>query len=393
MELSYNTAAGMSNTLYYNGNISAIKWKGPGVGSGTTDQRSYKYAYDKSDKLKSSTFQAHNGTSWAKEVNTLNESMTYDHNGNILSLSRSQDLRGLSGTTITSTPQTIDNLTYTYATNQNQLTKVEDAALTSGFNNGANTSTEYTYSVDGSLSKDDNKGISAIAYNVLGKPKQITFTDGRVVAYTYATDGSKLKMAVTVSGVTTTTDYVGGFVYSNNALSFFGSPEGRVVKNGATYEYQYAIGDHQGNTRVVFSSVTPAPVATQATFEGDSGDGATQYSNIIANNVVSSTGGNHTVGGSKVLQMNQGGKIQATKSLAVYPGDNVDLEVWEYHEGTSGFGTSGTPINTLITNVAGAFGGVSGAPDISGSIYNGVNSAISNFGTGGNQGNSQPAAY
>jgi len=56
------------------------------------------------------------------------------------------------------------------------------------------------------------------------------------------------------------------------------------------------------------------------------------------------------------------------------------------------FGTTATPITTLITNVAGAFGGVS-APDVSGSIYSGVNSAITNFGTGGNQGSARPAAY
>jgi YD repeat-containing protein len=95
--------------------------------------------------------------------------------------------------------------------------------LIDGFKNGTvNGTNEYTYSADGSLIRDNNKGIDTIAYNSLGKPKRIKFTDGRVVAYTYATDGSKLKMAVTVTGVTTTTDYVGGFVYTNNALSFFG---------------------------------------------------------------------------------------------------------------------------------------------------------------------------
>jgi YD repeat-containing protein len=129
MELVYNTAeAGLGNTLYYNGNISAAKWKGFGASPGpAADQRSYKYVYDKSDRMKSATFQAHNGTAWAKEAGTLDEGVTYDHNGNIKTLVRKQNQRGLSGTTVTSVAQTVDNLTYTYASNLNKLTKVEDA--------------------------------------------------------------------------------------------------------------------------------------------------------------------------------------------------------------------------------------------------------------------------
>jgi RHS repeat-associated protein len=397
MELSYNTAAGMSNTPYYNGNISAVKWKAIGTGTtGTTDQRSYKYEYDKSDKLETATFQANAGSAWTKEVGSLNEAMTYDHNGNILSLNRNHNLRGLSGITVTNTTQTIDNLTYTYRNSgkENQILKVEDAALTAGFKNGVvNGANEYTYATDGSMTKDENKGISTILYNLLGKPRQVTFTDGRTIAYTYGADGNKLKMGVTVSGVTTTTDYASGFVYTNNALSFFGSPEGRVVKNGSTYEQQYAISDHQGNTRVLFSMAKPANYYATATWEGNAYDSASHFTNVVAANKWNFPSANHTSGGTMAIRMNQTYKIGPAKSLAVYPGDKVDLEVWEYHEGESGFGTTGTPIATLITNVAGVFGGVSGAPDLSGAIYNGVNSAITGFGTGGNQGNNRPAAY
>jgi len=45
------------------------------------------------------------------------------------------------------------------------------------------------------------------------------------------------------------------------------SPEGRVVKNCSAFEYQYAIADHQGNTRALFTSATPTPVASVATME------------------------------------------------------------------------------------------------------------------------------
>src|SRR5690606_6059105 len=62
-------------------------------------------------------------------------------------------------------------------------------------------------------------------------------------------------------------------------------------------------------------------------------------------------------------------------------------------EGASGFGTTGSPLTTLIGLVAGAFGGASGVPGESGMIYNGVDAALNAFGTGGIQGDTRPAAY
>jgi RHS repeat-associated protein len=91
--------------------------------------------------------------------------------------------------------------------------------------------------------------------------------------------------------------------------------------------------------------------------------------------------------------MNQTYKVGPSKSVKVYPGDKVDIEVWEYHEGNSGFGTTSTPLTTLVTMVAGAFGGVSGAGGDPGLIYSGVNSAINGFLPPGNQGSTRPAAY
>ncbi len=105
--------------------------------------------------------------------------MNYDHNGNITDLQRSQ--RQYQGFNLPYVAGTIDNLTYTYnSTIGDQLQKVEDAsAISGGFNNGASSTTEYTYDVNGNVLTDLNKGISGITYNVLGKPTQITFSDGR----------------------------------------------------------------------------------------------------------------------------------------------------------------------------------------------------------------------
>lgn len=395
MELIYNVAeSGLSNTQYYNGNISAIKWKGQGT-TGAIDQRSYKYGYDKSDRLKTATFQAYNGTSWTKEAGTLNESITYDHNGNILTLSRQRDLRGNSGTTVTSTPETIDNLTYTYETTckSNRLVKVEDAAsVIAGFIN-VNQTTEYTYDQAGSTVSDVNKGITGITYNLLGKPQVINFSSGKKVEYIYDAAGTKLTMK-TYQGATvlTTTNYSGGFVYegSSPVLSFFSSAEGRVVKNGSSFDYQYAIADHQGNTRVVFSSGASTSQTLTATFEGDANDNSNLFTNV--SNVVTFGSANTTPGGTKVVRMNQTYKVGPSKSLKVYPGDQINLEVRGYHESSSGYSNTSQSLATMISAVAGAFGGVSGGGGESGSIFSGVNSAFGAYGLGGSTDN-QPAAY
>jgi YD repeat-containing protein len=83
MELLYEKKeAGLNDktgdNANWNGNISAVKWRNFGAASGATDQRSYKYAYDKSDKLTTATFQTSTDLDWTKAVGTLNEQMTYD---------------------------------------------------------------------------------------------------------------------------------------------------------------------------------------------------------------------------------------------------------------------------------------------------------------------------
>ena len=396
MELLYeNLDKGLKNIPQFNGNVTAAKWKSPGLGSGLADQRSYTYGYDKADKLKAASFKAFMDTTWTKEVGTLDEAMTYDHNGNLLTLIRKQNQRGLNGIKVTSTAQLVDNLTYTYTSNTNRMLKVEDAVATTigsnDFKNGSTAATEYTYNTDGSLTGDLNKGIDSIKYNLLGKPSRVKFKDGRVVTYKYDAAGTKLGMATLVSGVTTTTDYVGGFVYTNNALQFFSSPEGRVIKKGAAYEYQYAIADHQGNTRVVFSSAPATPVAVKATFEGNAQDQATAFSNV--SNVVTMVAANQTAGGNKVVRMNQGYSVGPSKSMKVFTGDKIDVEVYAYYEQSSGWGTTNAPLTTLVTAIAGAFGGVSGAVGESGSIFSGVNTALGGFGLGPNAGDGAPSAF
>ncbi len=113
------------------------------------------------------------GTAISSNADRFSESATYDKNGNIVTLQR----RGQTGT---SAYAQLDNLTYTY--NGNQVTKIEDAATAvalsgnTAFTNGTSTSNEYTYDANGNITKDLNKGISNIRYNLLNLPEEVTFT-------------------------------------------------------------------------------------------------------------------------------------------------------------------------------------------------------------------------
>ena len=338
MELLYNTTeTGLNDQtgdkVYYNGNISAIKWKGYGAPANANGQRSYKFSYDESDQLLKATFQAYNA-GWTGEVNTLNEAMTYDHNGNIYTLQRDQNQRGLTGHTPTSTAQMIDNLTYTYAAG-NQLSKVDDAtANPAGFNDGAQATTEYTYDTYGNLQTDLNTKMTWEINNFLGKARQVNFQDGHYFATVYDAAGNKLSMRLyNTSGVLQTiTDYVNGFVYENNVLTFFSSPEGRVVNNAGTMEYQYAIADHQGNTRVVFTSAASTAQAVMATFESAAqASEALNFQNYPSSSGISPISShNHTVGGTKSQYLNGGylGQVGVSKSYKVFPGDQLQIEAY-----------------------------------------------------------------
>jgi RHS repeat-associated protein len=237
MELLYNTVdSGLGNTGAFNGNISAVKWKGVGS-SGDTDRNAYVYTYDKADRLTNGQFKKYGTTAWDQEVNTLNEQISYDENGNITNLIRKQNQRGMSGLNITSTPQTIDDLTYTYTTG-NQISKVEDASAdNTGFINGTvNGTNEYTYNANGSLLLDKNKGIDSIKYNDLGKVARIKYTDGRVQTYKYAGSGTRLGVKTFLASgvIQSNNEYVGSLQYENAEVSSVPSAEGRLVRYGKT---------------------------------------------------------------------------------------------------------------------------------------------------------------
>jgi len=238
--LYYNTGTG---TAKYNGSISSMTWK---AGNESTI-RGYKFTYDGLSRLMNATYGETAGIN--TNTNRFSENVTgYDKNGNIKTLQRY-------GQTAASSYGLIDNLTFTLA--GNQLSRVDDAAAASAYNggfefkDGVKQANEYTYDSNGNLTKDLNKGISTITYNVLNLPNMVTFSDGSTIAYTYGADGTKLKTVHKTGSTTTTTDYCGNVVYENGVQKLLLTEEGYVTLSDG--KYHYYLKDHQGNNRVVIN--------------------------------------------------------------------------------------------------------------------------------------------
>ena len=104
------------------------------------------------------------------------------------------------------------------------------------------------------LTKDSNKNISTITYNVLYLPSKVTFSDGSTIVYTYAADGTKLRTVHVINGTTTQKDYCGNVLYENGVQKLLLTEEGYVDLSATNPTYYYYLKDHQGNNRVVINS-------------------------------------------------------------------------------------------------------------------------------------------
>ena len=224
--LAYN-----NSTAGYNGNITAMGWTADG------DSHSYTFTYDGLSRLLNAT---HGAGRFTEKVTS------YDKNGNIKGLQRY-------GQTGASTYGLIDNLSYTL--NGNQLNRGDDAVNASAYNGGfefkdaVKQANEYAYDNNGNLTKDLNKGIEEIQYNSLNLPKLIKFKDQSTITYTYAADGTKLRVEHKIGNSTTQTTYCSNVIYEGSIAKCLLTEEGYVsLDNG---EYYYYLKDHQGNNWVV----------------------------------------------------------------------------------------------------------------------------------------------
>ena len=234
--LHYNDSYGGS-TPCYNGNISGMSWKA----AGDTGVHGYRFSYDGLSRLTAAGY-LWNGT----PSPNYSTSYTYNRQSNLTSLRRN-------GRTGASSYGLIDDLTFTL--DGNWLTRVDDAATASAYNNGfefkdaVKQGNEYTYDKNGNMTKDLNKNITDIQYNCLNSPCKVTFKDGSTITYTYALNGAKLRTVHKTGNTTSTTDYCGNVIYENGVQKLLLTDAGHVTLSDK--KYHYYLQDHQGNNRVV----------------------------------------------------------------------------------------------------------------------------------------------
>lgn len=262
-----------SRTPYYNGNISCAKYITPDYPMGQGNQCVYEYTYDGMNRLTFALF----GYGPENSNNNMftayfSESMTYDANSNIQSLTRYGKMNN-------GNYNAIDVLDYTYD-GGNRLYSIIDHGqnlVTEGafdFKDDLIDSfyaPEYWYNSNGALSYDANKGVSWIDYDRVGNPIRVQFTDHSITEHVYAADGRRLKTIHRTSipqstplgiGVTAalpssqtqsidSVDYVGSFIYEKGQLKRYMFDDGYLKLYTNTFSPRFFIKDHLGNNRIV----------------------------------------------------------------------------------------------------------------------------------------------
>jgi len=241
-----STAIGIRSL--YNGNIAAMSVnlvnsfdQSPGVLH--WDPLFYRYQYDQLNRLKA--MKAYKGLSsnqWTPVgLSDYEESVVYDPNGNIQYYNRAgAPERGM--------PSGMDELSYYYKTNSNQLDWVDDAVSSGNYSEDidAQAAGNYSYDKTGNLKTDVKEGITQIDWTVYGKIAGIT-KGGTSISYTYDAAGNRISKTVG----TTTTVYVRDA--SGNVMSVYEKVGSGGLKQSELHLY--------GSSRLgIQGALTSAPI-------------------------------------------------------------------------------------------------------------------------------------
>ncbi|HKG08731.1 MAG TPA: RHS repeat-associated core domain-containing protein [Pedobacter sp.] len=216
-EYTYDNLNRLTSSVYGNG---SSLWRGPMEPEALSKYESELTEY----QLEPSEYES----SLTASADDLNEQISYDKNGNILTLKRG--------------PSTNTATTYTYSNSGLSNILTTTAGPVAG---------TFSYNGNGSMTADTRRKLT-LTYNLLNLPDSVasTLAGGAGARYLYDAGGNKLRSR---QG-TMVRDYVSGIHYKNNVLDFMSTEEGRVVRNPSnnTYRYEYNLKDHLGNVRVSF---------------------------------------------------------------------------------------------------------------------------------------------
>ena len=376
LELHYASASMPGSTMQFNGNIAEEVYK---YGYDES-QTGYSYQYDQTNRIKSSSWGSYNGSSWAQTIRFDETGITYDHNGNILTLSR------YSGAW-----NKVDSLAYNNYTG-NRVGRVDDrvtGAIPVGFQDKDDGSgSDYAYDINGNMTRDYNKSISAITYNFLNLPNVVSVAGKGTITYTYDATGNKIQKTIVDTTLkpskTTNYYYAGKYVYRNDTLEFISHPEGRLrpVRIDTTqaisisnlkYIYDYFLKDHLGSTRSVLTTEQQTDIyaATMETTNATKENAL--FSNVSSTAVSKPAGFSNDNNNQKASKLNGNINISGNKRvgpsiiLKVMTGDTISISTWGWYSGPVQPAATGvTPIaNDLIplltAGIAGQNGGKNGA--------------------------------
>ncbi len=283
----------------YNGNISSMAESLdsvhiPGLSFGST--LLYNYKYDQLNRIRQlDTYKGFNATtnSWSavKQLDQYKERVAYDANGNILQYRRTGNLVG--------TNALMDDLTYSYYPQTNQLKRVADNASAGTYSmdiDHQQAAENYRYDSIGNMIKDSAEGIQSIKWTVYGKIQEIIRNPSignkvSRIAYTYDAQGNRISKTVERQGTT-------------------------------MKEYTWYVRDARGNTVAVYydsSSATDlanlTPVITERTINGSSRLGVFTVRQMVDNGpaAITQSDSSYTYRGFKQYELaNHLGNVLAT---------------------------------------------------------------------------------
>lgn len=328
----------------FDGNIKSSRWATKGLTpSGTSN--AYVYEYDKNKWLEKATF---GNVSSGANITTTSDygvsGITYDVNGNIETLNRTKNT--VSGS------NSMDQFTYSYNSETNQLNHVADAISNSGLTSDleGQAANNYVYNSIGQLVKNVGEDVD-YEYNASGLVTKVAvlndFGYGQSVEFTYNDRGQrvkKLSSEITIDGINkNTTFYVRDVsgntmaVYSMVCLSCrTSSKTGRMmavvpsvqeypiygasrigVYHKQTASESYQLTDHLGNVRAVISKNTAALIPP--VYENDFVSNYTPF-------VAIGTDTNLNIGGNRLKVQITGADKGAQASFALTAGQTYKLQ-------------------------------------------------------------------
>jgi RHS repeat-associated protein len=219
-------------TNLYNGNISSWTLK-TGDTTSNSGLMGFKYKYDQLNRIKTEDYQAYVTGTWTN-LTTYDNTITYDGNGNILTLNRQ-------GNTTT-----MDDLSYLYKAGTNKLDHVDDNVAAGTYTTDIDDQNAGNYSYDsiGNITSNVKDSINVINWTAYGKIKSIRKTNGDSLIFVYdASENRIMKTVKPASGNPTITYYVKDA--SGNVLSVYNR-----TTVGLNYEYRQKEATIFGSTRL-----------------------------------------------------------------------------------------------------------------------------------------------